>query len=559
MPITPLPTPPSRQDPTTFSARADAFLAALPQFATEMNAGTPGESAFGLAQSLAEPDGATLIGTSAAGSGSVERELQEKLNESISVQDKGAIEGGTVDATAAFNAAWAASSPAAAFVLPGEYLITGTVTGLFVSNGPVTIIGGTVNHIASSTLVAAVGATAQSYRVGLKYGQMDATVRGSYLFDGRESYPNKLGVNNTKPVDDPTTGARTDDAGYVASGANVAAILSGYDNVNNALAGLVASQHSMIYAGGDHASIIGGSLHTILDGADYSSILGGTSNTIEGRGQYAAIVSGDQNKIETGASESVSGFRSFIASSSACTIGGRNGTILAGVSSSIQSTYGTIFGGETVVLTDGTHMGAGGRGITMGASAASAYSFAWGLDHTIDGGRSAAFGEGHTVSPGHDFCYAFGLKTITPAIGAHVSSARHRGGTAGRNQSIQWTASQETTDATLTNLSVAGIANYAIQPEDSVVNGTCLVVGVKTSDGTTSAFEVKFTSKRVGSGTPTLVYNNTSARVNALSLGTHPTMNTAAGGAYRIGVVGLAATDIAWDAVMTGHQIIYTP
>ena len=36
--ITALPTPPSRQDPTNFNDRADAFLGALPQFATEANA-----------------------------------------------------------------------------------------------------------------------------------------------------------------------------------------------------------------------------------------------------------------------------------------------------------------------------------------------------------------------------------------------------------------------------------------------------------------------------------------------------------------------------------------
>lgn len=38
MPITALPTPPSRNDPTNFATRADAFLGALPNFATEANA-----------------------------------------------------------------------------------------------------------------------------------------------------------------------------------------------------------------------------------------------------------------------------------------------------------------------------------------------------------------------------------------------------------------------------------------------------------------------------------------------------------------------------------------
>ena len=38
MAITPLPTPPTRQDPVNFADRADTFLAALPTFATEVNA-----------------------------------------------------------------------------------------------------------------------------------------------------------------------------------------------------------------------------------------------------------------------------------------------------------------------------------------------------------------------------------------------------------------------------------------------------------------------------------------------------------------------------------------
>jgi len=38
MPITALPTPPSRQDPASFAARGDALLSALPVFVTEANA-----------------------------------------------------------------------------------------------------------------------------------------------------------------------------------------------------------------------------------------------------------------------------------------------------------------------------------------------------------------------------------------------------------------------------------------------------------------------------------------------------------------------------------------
>lgn len=65
MAITPLPTPPSRTDPVNFSARADAFLAALPTMVAEFNASMGGESAAALAANIASTasgKGAALVG-----------------------------------------------------------------------------------------------------------------------------------------------------------------------------------------------------------------------------------------------------------------------------------------------------------------------------------------------------------------------------------------------------------------------------------------------------------------------------------------------------------------
>jgi hypothetical protein len=54
MAITPLPTPPSRDDPTNFAARGDAFLGALPDFATEANALAVDVNADAVAAAAAE-------------------------------------------------------------------------------------------------------------------------------------------------------------------------------------------------------------------------------------------------------------------------------------------------------------------------------------------------------------------------------------------------------------------------------------------------------------------------------------------------------------------------
>lgn len=447
-------------------------------------------------------------------------------------------------------------------VAAGDYVVTTEdghayeVAASGASDHHVTTAGGVKLYQRAVAMASYNRGNGASYQMGTNYGTMDQTVRGSWMFDGRGSYPNKLGVNGAKPVDDAPWGARTAEAGYVAGAAEVAAILGGYDNVVNAIAAFIASQHSMIYAGADHASIWGGSLHTIWDDTDYSVIVGGTGCRIQARGRHAGIYHSENSLLETGASDAEAGFRGTIIGGLNCTVGGRNGVILGGVTCSIQSTYGTIWAGESITLTNGTHMGAGGNTITMGASSAATYSLAWGYDHTIDGARAAVFGDGHRVGAGHDYVLVSGYRCKTPFIGAQVRSARHRGGTVGNNMALDWTASQETTDTTTTRLSAAGSANYPTQPDSSIVNGTVWVTGVSDA-GVCSSFKIDFTSERIGSGTPTLRANATTTLYNGLALGTVPTMNVTSGGIYRVQVVGLAATNIRWDARFTGQQIVY--
>ena len=81
------------------------------------------------------------------GTGSVNRTVLTKLQETVSVKDFGAVGDGVTDDTAAFNAAWAATDPQAVYVTAASYVITGTVTGKFFSFGVVTVVGGTVTTI----------------------------------------------------------------------------------------------------------------------------------------------------------------------------------------------------------------------------------------------------------------------------------------------------------------------------------------------------------------------------------------------------------------------------
>ena len=80
--------------------------------------------------------------------GAINRPINEKLSETVSVLDFGAVGNGTTDDTASFNAAWTAFNPKAVLVPAGKsYKITGTVTGKFYSFGIATIVTGTVTSI----------------------------------------------------------------------------------------------------------------------------------------------------------------------------------------------------------------------------------------------------------------------------------------------------------------------------------------------------------------------------------------------------------------------------
>lgn len=79
--------------------------------------------------------------------GAVNRAINLKIAETVSVLDFGAVGDGTTNDTTAFTNAWSASNPKAVLVPAGSYKITGTVTGKFYSFGVVTIITGTVTTI----------------------------------------------------------------------------------------------------------------------------------------------------------------------------------------------------------------------------------------------------------------------------------------------------------------------------------------------------------------------------------------------------------------------------
>lgn len=129
MTITQLPDPPSRADPSNFSARTDVFLAALPTLVDEINAGTPGESAFALAQNLSSSavgKGSKLVAWIRRATGAVATWVETVLSwREIDVREFGATMDGTTDDYAAVLAAIAALPSTG-----GTIVIPDSVTGM---------------------------------------------------------------------------------------------------------------------------------------------------------------------------------------------------------------------------------------------------------------------------------------------------------------------------------------------------------------------------------------------------------------------------------------------
>lgn len=89
--VTPLPTPPSRQDPINFSERADNFLGALPTFGTELNlvAGEVNTNALNAETSASTATTQAGIATTQAGIATTKAsEATTALNEAVALTEK---------------------------------------------------------------------------------------------------------------------------------------------------------------------------------------------------------------------------------------------------------------------------------------------------------------------------------------------------------------------------------------------------------------------------------------------------------------------------------------
>jgi len=266
-------------------------------------------------------------------------------------------------------------------------------------------------------------------------------------------------------------------------------IVSGYDNVVNGWAVVMNGFHNKVLTDGNHATIGGGSLHTIGASA-YATVGGGTGSTINAASD-GAVIAGGSRHTATGTSTAIGGGSDNVASAAGATVvGGRTNTA--------SGQDSTVLGGITNVAS----------GMTAVASGQGAIADANGM---------RAHGSRFTV--------------------------------AGDAQDSTVNVKVETTTATQTTLSLHGGGALLI-PADTTWAVSALVVARRTDvDGENAAFRIDACIKRDAGSTTALVGTPIVTPLGATAGSTWAaTLTTSTPGNINVRVTGEAGKTIRWLA-----------
>ena len=125
---------------------------------------------LGTVQDLADDDGSDWIGFDPSGASAVARSVQDKLRETVSVKDFGAVGDGVADDSAAFIAARAAANGQKIYAPAGTYKLNQVVTGstdlILEGDGPSTILDFTGTVTGGSYGLEAIGTATQIENLG---------------------------------------------------------------------------------------------------------------------------------------------------------------------------------------------------------------------------------------------------------------------------------------------------------------------------------------------------------------------------------------------------------
>lgn len=157
-------------------------------------------------------------------------------------------------------------------------------------------------------------------------------------------------------------------------------IMNGYDNVANGWAIILNGFHNRVAKGANHATISGGSIHTIEANVNYSTIGGGTGNVVKTGGSAGTIaggingeLSGSSATLGGGTGNKSNGFHSTVAGGGSNQVTGNMSATISGGENGVASGAGSVIPGGNDNTASGYHSTAAGRGAVAGSNGMRSY------------------------------------------------------------------------------------------------------------------------------------------------------------------------------------------
>jgi hypothetical protein len=226
-----------------------------------------------------------------------------------------------------------------------------------------------------------------------------------------------------------------------------------------------------------------------------------------------------------------------------------------GISSTSTGGFGAVsLGRQNTSSGDGT-LSAG-----FGCTASGSRSVSLGESNTASSANSIAIGINNTANAIHSF--ALGNRAHTFGIIGRQAYASGQEGTTGDSQASKFVLHERTTNDTATtittNSSAAGTTNQVILSNNAAYRFKGTIVGKQSGSVNAAVWDIDgFIVRGANAAATTLNVSNVTLVENTPAWGTPTLAADTTNGGLQVQVIGAAATNIQWTAVIDTTEVIY--
>jgi hypothetical protein len=306
-------------------------------------------------------------------------------------------------------------------------------------------------------------------------------------------------------------------------------------------------------------------------------------NTVTGgnkRGQYAVDLQRDRSVVAT----------SVASGNYSCIPGGKGNKAAGDASFSVGLNNSSNSTADVTIGNLNTATGGGYPSVAIGESNSSStgYAYSFGVLNAASGSQSMAVGHSNTTSSQPSF--SFGMSNISNAVGALTLGrlntangnystvigyqghsfgiygrqvyASGQEGTAGDAQASKFILKNRTTNDTATTITTdsgaAGAANQVILSNQSAYRFKGSIVGKQSGSVNAAVWDIDgFIVRGANAAATTLNVSNVNLVQNTPAWGTPTLAADTTNGGLQVQVIGAAATNIQWTAVIETTEVIY--